>query len=102
MPTICFDVDGTLIQETSDGVEVPNYPIIWFIDFLKKFTFCEVFVWSGGGTDYAERWVKKLGLTDIINGIIEKGSITPDITFDDQNCTLGQVNLKVNDYFYES
>jgi hypothetical protein len=41
-----------------------------------------MYIWSGGGVDYATRWRDKLGLTAIV---VEKGSFTPDIAFDDED-----------------
>ena len=85
---ISFDIDGTLISN-----DKPRYHVIdlmrWFIDEGH-----EVFVWSGGGTDYALHWVQKLGL-DIAVKVITKGSVKVDIAVDDEEVTLGKVNIKV-------
>lgn len=87
---IAFDVDGTLIHHLDDS---PRYNIIqlmmFFIDNEEK-----VYVWSGGGIDYAQRWVDKLGFTDLVD-VVEKGSFIPDIAFDDEHVSLGIVNVLV-------
>lgn len=85
---ICFDVDGTLIRLKDD---TPRYEIIQLVQSFKKLGYT-VYVWSGGGVDYAERWVYKLGL-DV--KVIGKGEIKPDLAFDDEDVKLGIVNLKV-------
>lgn len=86
--TIAFDVDGTLIGISDDS---PRYEIIpMFLTFQKlKWT---MYIWSGGGCDYAQKWADKLGLQATI---IEKGSMRPDIAVDDMIVRLGTVNIKV-------
>lgn len=86
MTTICFDVDGTLI--TPQG---PRYDIIHMLLTLKNLGH-QVYVWSGGGQEYAEGWVSQLGL-----GVpaLRKGEIRPDIAVDDGETGLGIVDLKV-------
>ena len=86
MLTICFDVDGTLI--TPQG---PRYEIINLLMTLKQLGHT-IYVWSGGGADYAEYWVKNLGL-DV--PALPKGEIKPDIAVDDAEVSLGVVDLKV-------
>lgn len=84
--TICFDVDGTLIN-----VDIPRYDIIQLFHIFKKMGH-NVYIWSGGGIEYASHWRDKLGLEAIV---IVKGSIIPDIAIDDQDVCLGKVNLQV-------
>ena len=52
----------------------------------------QMYIWSGCGIDYAENWRTKLGLTAVV---VEKGNFVPDIAVDDQEVTLGKVNIKV-------
>lgn len=88
MTIICFDVDGSLINLKDDS---PRYDIIQLLLTFKRLGY-NVRVWSGGGVEYAQRWVEKLGL-DV--PVVDKGSITPDIAFDDEAVKLGVINLRV-------
>lgn len=91
MTTVAFDVDGTLIHQIGDQEDSPRYEVIQLYKILES-AGCEMFIWSGGGLGYAERWAQKLGL----NGtIIIKGSLVPDIAVDDEEVTLGKVNLRI-------
>ena len=95
MITICVDVDGTLIWSEGQGDEPdsPRYGVINLIKLLEEMSPVKIYIWSGGGVPYAQRWADKLGLTW---EVIEKASITPDIAIDDcAECTLGKVNIKV-------
>jgi len=88
---IAFDVDGTLIHQVGEAEDTPRY------DIISQFHFYEnlgntMFIWSGGGVSYAERWAERLGLKA---KIVPKGSFLPDITFDDMNVNLGKVNIRV-------
>lgn len=87
---VCFDVDGTLITMGLDE-PTPRYEIIQLLKWFAQNN--KVYVWSGGGIDYAERWVQKLGLGC---EVIEKGSIVPHIAFDDmQDARLGIITVRV-------
>jgi len=92
---ICFDVDGTLIydERVTNLADTPRYEVI---DLLRSFESlgAEIYVWSGCGIDYAERWAYKLGLTGFVI-VVEKGSFIPDIAVDDEEVQLGKVNIKV-------
>ena len=93
--TICFDVDGTLIHQSGDLCDTPRYEII---QLLKTFHSLghNIYIWSGGGVQYAEHWVNKLGLP---GKVIEKGSVQPHIAVDDMahesEFNLGVINLSV-------
>jgi len=91
MPSVAFDVDGTLIHQVGKKEDTPRYDVIWFYKFLEHFG-CDMFIWSGSGFDYAQRWAEKLGLKA---DIVLKGSFIPDIAVDDEIVTLGRVNIKV-------
>lgn len=92
MICVSFDVDGTLIHQIGEKEDTPRYEIIALLHFFVN-NGDEVYVWSGSGIDYAMRWCKKLGLNGIT--IIEKGSLKPDVVFDDEEVKLGKVNIKV-------
>ena len=93
---IAFDIDETLI----DMNDAPKY---WVIDLLLWFKKAgwDVIVWSGGGLDYAQRRVEKLGFKDLVR-VIPKGSEKVDIAVDDMadgeynlDQTLAKVIIKV-------
>lgn len=88
---VAFDVDGTLIHQVGEKEDTPRYDVVQLFKLFESFE-CDMVIWSGSGTDYAERWAQKLGL---VAGIVEKGSITPDIAVDDMEVNLGKVNLRV-------
>ena len=87
---IAFDVDGTLVKG-----DVPRYEVINLLISLRKLTGSEIYVWSGGGVSYAEMWVRKLGLSSYVEGVIAKGSEEVDIAVDDMDAYLGKVTLRV-------
>ena len=95
MTKVAFDVDGTLIWEEGHLDHIPDspkYSIYYLLHTLQKCKDVEIIVWSGGGTDYAERWCEKLGITA---RVIPKGSELVDIAFDDMEVKLGKVNIQV-------
>jgi len=90
---IAFDVDNTLIKKGIDGRDVPRYEVIellqWFADQRHH-----VYVWSGGGFDYARDWAEKLGLYNV--GILSKDDThNIDISVDDEDVELAKINIKV-------
>lgn len=104
---VAFDVDGTLI----DDQDVPHLPTINLLVILASFKNVEIVVWSGSGQDYAEMWVRRLGLQKHVKRCYDKNHISadsegknhafdppikPDIAIDDiQDCELGKLNLIV-------
>jgi len=105
MPTAAFDVDGTLIHALSDRI-VPRYPVIQLFRTLEAMG-CEMYIWSGGGEDYARMIANRLGLNATV---VSKGSFTPDIAIDDFETKLGKTDLRVPlqfqgepdiEYFYQ-
>ena len=105
--TVAFDVDGTLID--SDGNT--NWRITELLRILAHFKNIEIIVWSGGGKDYAEMIVRKLGLDNYVKRCADKNHLgkvdgkhqfnpdfKPDIAIDDiQDCELGVINLIVRE-----
>lgn len=85
---VAFDVDGTLIYPDSD---TPRYEVIALFKSLESFG-CDMYIWSGGGINYAQRWSEKLGLKATIK---PKGSFVPDLAVDDMPVMLGEINLEV-------
>lgn len=96
-PTVAFDVDGTLIHQAGDLCDTPRYKVIELLRHLHTLR-CHIYVWSGGGVDYAEHWVQKLGLAGMV-AVVAKGSFVPDIAVDDMahesEFNLGKVNIAV-------
>ena len=101
MAKIAFDIDDTLAKIVAQGqeyVQVPDYDLIqvmrWFINNGD-----EVYVWSAGGVDYAQMWLRKLGLTDSVTVIpkVDLGETHPnmDIAFDDCETKLAKVDIIV-------
>lgn len=90
---VAFDVDGTLIKKTSDG-DVPRYDVIEVMLWMSALGHT-VFVWSGGGEDYARQWVRKLGLTPFCRVIPKQAHFGIDLAFDDQEAELAKVTVRV-------
>ena len=88
---VAFDVDGTLIHQVGEREDTPRYSIISLFHTFENLG-AKLYIWSGGGVDYAQRWSEKLELEA---EIIAKGSIKPDIAVDDMNVNLGVVNIRV-------
>ena len=89
---VAFDVDGTLIDENDQ----PRQDVIDLLKAMSKF--CDVAVWSGGGCEYAEMWVRRLKLEDYVGGTFSKSLIGDevDIAFDDvSDCALGKMQVIV-------
>lgn len=88
--TVAFDIDLTLI----DAGFRPRYHVIalmkWFVDNGNT-----VHVWSGGGLDYCETWILKLGL-DVwgVTALPSKFCIPVDIAVDDMADSINAANQK--------
>jgi len=107
--TIAFDVDGTLIDD-QDRVNIRTVRLLTDLAHMKN---VRIVVWSGGGKDYAETWVRRLGLGKYVSKCYDKNHISsdsegnkhafapdiiPDIAIDDiQDCELGNINLIVRE-----
>lgn len=91
---VAFDVDGTLIHQVGLKEDTPRYDIIALFHSFEKLG-CEMFIWSGGGTDYAARWAEKLGLSAKIVPKEASQGFVPDIAFDDLAVELGKINIRV-------
>lgn len=107
--TIAFDVDGTIIDD-QDRVNIRTVRLLTDLAHMKN---VKIVVWSGGGKDYAEMWVRRLGLGKYVAACYDKNhissdsegkkhvfapEITPDIAIDDiQGCELGGINLIVRE-----
>lgn len=90
---VAFDVDGTLIKRTDNG-DVPRYDVIAVLQFFVKMGH-SVFVWSGGGEDYAREWARKLNLLPDVRIIAKSSAFGMDIAFDDHATSLAEVDVIV-------
>src|SRR4051812_48833108 len=111
---VAFDVDDTLIvPAVATGLDrdVPNYETIAIYRWFQAQGHT-MWIWSGGGNQYARDWARRLGLdADAFLGKHAEGgwrealrngegepyltNVIPDLTFDDSDLTLGTVNVKV-------
>lgn len=89
---IAFDVDGTLITNSSSlGKEALNVPVYNLMVLLSGMKNTRIIVWSGGGQDYAEQIVSKYGLSRYVERCFAKQEYDEtlygkvDIAFDDQH-----------------
>ena len=73
---VAFDIDGTLL----DDADAPRYDVVALLHSLQALG-AEIFIWSGGGIPYAQRWVERLGLNGV--KIAAKWSIDVDLAIDD-------------------
>jgi hypothetical protein len=96
---IAFDVDGTLRCNCTDTCQDPNQRIIDLFKILESFKNTELYIWSGGGSDYARRFGDKFGLK--AKDYLSKLSTSPgfiDIAIDDiQDTAIGKINLIVKE-----
>lgn len=102
---VAFDVDGTLVHDGSPRFkflspvtgemeplcDTPRYDVISMFHMYEALGF-EMYIWSGGGIDYAKHWAAKLGLSATV---VEKGSFRPDVAVDDLAVKLGSTNIRV-------
>ena len=96
---IAFDIDGTLYKISEDRKsQVPDYDLIQVLRWFAA-NGDDVYVWSGGGTDYAQLIVDRLGLSEVVKCIpkLKLGDDTPvmDCTFDDEIIKNGKANIRV-------
>ena len=100
---IAFDVDGTLIRDGGYRADIANERIVELLKTLSSFKNIKIVVWSGGGKEYAERWVRLLGIEDNVWKSMSKiqaniDGFKPDIAVDDiQDTALGNINLIVRE-----
>jgi hydroxymethylpyrimidine pyrophosphatase-like HAD family hydrolase len=96
MALVCFDVDGTLLQNAA-GADVPRPNIIALLKLLSK-KGNKIIVWSGGGAEYARMQATRLHLDEYIFGYASKNDameIKPYLAIDDQVVNLGKYNIRV-------
>jgi hypothetical protein len=98
---IAFDVDGTLRCNCTDDCQDPNQRIVDLFHILNSFKNTELYVWSGGGADYARRFADKFDLPITAGKCLSKVGTNPDfihIAIDDiQDTAIGNINLIVHE-----
>jgi phosphoserine phosphatase len=95
-----FDVDGTLINEEEKHVETIKLLVAMG---EQKWKNVKVAVWSGGGRQYAETFVHRLGLenhVDMVLGKLDHQRLHDEgymvVAVDDiQDTAIGDINLIV-------
>lgn len=94
---VAFDVDGTLRCNCTETCQDPNQSTVDMFMLLSKLKNVELYVWSGGGADYAAQFAELYGLPVKRSRCIGKiGAPRMDICFDDQHETdLAEYNLIV-------
>lgn len=91
MLNVAFDVDGTLIDSQDKPRDDVMRLLMQHFDAGDK-----VYVWSGGGMDYARRWVDRLCLGRYVTNVLPKtASYSMDVAYDDQSVTLAKNNIRV-------
>jgi hypothetical protein len=97
---IAFDVDGTLRSNKTETSEEPNESIVTLFRILRRFKNVELFVWSGGGAEYARRFASLYTLPVALDThcISKFNAPHMDIAIDDiQETALGTINLIVRE-----
>lgn len=109
---IAFDVDGTILNNEGILPETPiylrpptsvNLEVILLLQILsKKMKNTKIYVWSGGGKEYAETIVRRYGLEKFVDKCFGKHEYDEtiygkvDICFDDvHSCELAEKNIIV-------
>lgn len=96
---IAFDVDGTLRCNCTATCQDPNGRIIDLLRILDSFKNTEIYVWSGGGADYARSFVRQYTLPVPDKRCLSKfDAPAMDIAVDDiQDTAIGRINLIVRE-----
>ena len=83
---VAFDVDGTLRSNRTITTTKPNRDIVKLFKLLSKFKNIDLYVWSGGGADYAKRFAKLYNLpVPDAHCIAKFGAPKMDIAIDDMH-----------------
>lgn len=92
-PTFAIDVDNTLIHDVDGAVRV-NEDVRALAVSLHNLGVVNLVLWSGGGADYARHVAYKFGISHLFDAFLPK-NVRVQIALDDQDMTLGDVNLKL-------
>lgn len=96
---VAFDVDGTLRCNCTDKCMNANQRIVDAFNTLATFKNTDMYVWSGGGSAYADVMARHFGLDVKPSHCISKiGAPEMDIAFDDiQDTAIAKINLIVHE-----
>lgn len=98
---IAFDVDGTLRDNTVEGMPIANENIRTLLILLARMKNTRIIVWSGSGELYARQMAKELNVQFYVAGYASKTDhkvINADIAIDDiQDTAIGNINLIVRE-----
>lgn len=96
---IAFDVDGTLRCNCTETCKDPNLRIVQLFSILDTFKNVELYVWSGGGSEYALGFARLYSLPVKPKNCISKfDAPSMDIAIDDiQDTAIGKINLIVRE-----
>lgn len=108
---IAFDVDGTILNNEGIPPTTPthlrprcglNLEAITLLQILSKMKNTKIYVWSGGGKEYAEQICREYGLEKYVDRCFGKHEYDEtiygdvDICFDDVHaCNLADKNIIV-------
>ncbi len=97
---ICFDVDGTLLNNTEKEIQA-NEKIRELLITLSSFKNTKIIVWSGSGELWARQSAAALNIEKYVDGYSSKSAhkeIKADIAIDDiQDTAIGKINLIVRE-----
>jgi phosphoserine phosphatase len=105
--TIAFDIDGTLLNNEGIPPATPphlrpktsvNLEAVMLLQILSRMKNTRIVVWSGGGLEYAENFVRLYGLERYVDKCYAKEACEEpiDICFDDVHaCELADKNIIV-------
>lgn len=96
---VVFDVDGTLRCNCTDTCMNSNQRIVDMFNTFASFKNVDLYVWSGGGTEYAAVMARHFDLDVKPSHCISKvGAPEMDIAVDDiQDTAIGKINLIVQE-----
>lgn len=108
---IAFDIDGTLLNNEGVPPQTPthlrppasvNLEAVILLQILSKMKNTKIYVWSGGGQEYAENFVRRYGLERYVDKVLGKADYTEiihghiDVCFDDiHDCEMADKNIIV-------
>jgi len=101
--SVAFDVDGTLRCNHDESCQDQNDRIVELVKIMAHMKNVVIIVWSGGGSQYADRFVRLYGLEKYVDKTMSKiqaamDGFKPDIAIDDiQDTALGKINLIVRE-----
>lgn len=91
---VAFDVDGTIALW--NGTECkPNYQII---ELMRRHWRLgdKIYVWSGGGIDYAQSICRRLGIENLVDGYLVKEKRSDiHLCYDDMEVNLAKRNIQI-------